>query len=365
MVPHDAAHRLLLLDEQDRAATPEVRRSDRLRGSCDDPCLDEGKVDREDTPVAHGTGHIDSAVALLDGGIDRREAETAPILRFLRRKERLKDVRHVLRGDTLTGIGDTQQEVLSGREGSAVSRQRGIEGNRLGRQSDDPTVRHRVSGVEYEVEHDLLQPRSISTDHRPPGTWKEVKIDILREKPFDHRSLVLKNLISDDILLPKLLDPAEREKLSRQDRGTACGCENAFDVFPNRSKLRMGGNVVQGEAGIPHDHRHEIIEIVGQAPDIRPIASMRWACASWESICRRACSFWSRTVVSLSTHTVVSPSRIEAETSIIRSGWCPGFHAKAPAPFSTDWRTVSGNSSSTGSAAASSTPRIDVARSLA
>src|SRR5437868_1451208 len=103
----------------------------------------------EHRTAARAVAHLQpAAVALRDPQADP-ETEAGALF-TLRREERLEDVRQVLLGDARPGVRDLEPD----RVGPDEPRSRVP--MRLGRNRDEPALRHRFGGVQHEVEDDLL-----------------------------------------------------------------------------------------------------------------------------------------------------------------------------------------------------------------
>src|SRR5205814_3447109 len=103
----------------------------------------------EDRAAAGAIAHLKAAAVALGDAETDPEAEARALL-ALRREEGLEDVREVLLGDSRSGIGDLDLHRVGADEA------RGRVAMRLRRDRDDPALRHRLGGVQHEVEDDLL-----------------------------------------------------------------------------------------------------------------------------------------------------------------------------------------------------------------
>src|SRR5438477_377859 len=103
----------------------------------------------EDRPAAGAIPHLEAAAVALGDAETDPEAKARALL-ALRREEGLEDMRQMLFRDARSGVGDLDLDrVRADEAGGRVAM-------RLGRDGDDPALRHRLGGVQHEVEDDLL-----------------------------------------------------------------------------------------------------------------------------------------------------------------------------------------------------------------
>ena len=122
--------------------------------------------------------------------------------------------------------------------------------------------RHRVAGIDGEVDDDLLELSGVGTD----GPQVERRVDghrhrLAGEVPDERRDLGDRSRRVHD-LRHEHLPAAEGEQLAGQRRAPVGGADDLFEVGPT---WIVGREVVRHEVGVAADREDEVVEVVRDA----------------------------------------------------------------------------------------------------
>jgi hypothetical protein len=229
-----------------------------------------GEVDLEARAPVRLAAGPDVAAALLDDAVDGRKAEAGAAPDLLGGEEGLE---HVGQGGPIhpaPGVAYGEGGVAARcHHGAAVTRGRrcGQVGH-LGLDRELAAVRHRVAGVERQVEHHLLQLARVRL-HRPE---RRIELQrhpaVLAHGPAEHRHEPLQHLVEIDHHRLEHLAATEGQELGRHGRGPLRRPPDMVHVGLDGDRQR---GVAPDELGGPEDHAHLVIGFVGhpsgEAPD--------------------------------------------------------------------------------------------------
>src|SRR5450756_1547769 len=109
---------------------------------------------------------LDVAVGLLDEAIDHAESETGPLADILGGKERLENTLQNRGGNAVPGIGHLHPDVISSGDFAGDANVTVVKNDIAGRDGQLATVRHRVAGVEREIEDGVVELTGIDQRQR-------------------------------------------------------------------------------------------------------------------------------------------------------------------------------------------------------
>ncbi len=244
----DGAHRVLVLDEQDplRAAGLGLRvgwcgRDDRQR------LLGTGEQHAERRAAAELALDLEVAAALLDDPVDGREAEPGP-LRPLRREERLDSAGAGVRihPDAAVPHGQGDERAVGRGHVRGLDRQRAA-------------ARHRVPGVDGEVDEHLLDLPWIGL-HAPKGSPRQRdELDVLADHAPEHRLDSLDDGVEVQHLRLEQLVAAEREQLARE-RGRPL--RRLLDLLRAGAQRVVLAQLLEHQVAVAADGGEDVVEVV-------------------------------------------------------------------------------------------------------
>ena len=126
---------------------------------------------------------------------------------------------------------------------------------------DRPAVRHRVAGVEREVEHDLVELRRIGFDQAGRGGRAAPRDrDVLADQAPDHRHDAVDRVAQVDDLRVEHLATAEGKQLARQRRGARRRVLDPCDVALGCVVRRQ---LVLEQRRVARHRGQDVVEVVG------------------------------------------------------------------------------------------------------
>ena len=131
-----------------------------------------------------------------------------------------------------------------------------------------PAAGHRVSRIDDEVHHDLLQLTAIGERQRERGRQRQRDVDVLADQPAEHAGHVRDQAVHVERRGVQHLLAAERQQLLGEAGGALAGLDDFAEIL--RVLARRSASAVD-ELGESEDDRQQIVEIVrdagGQSPD--------------------------------------------------------------------------------------------------
>ncbi len=206
--------------------------------------------------------HVDEAAGLLDDAVDGREAEPGSLADFLGREERLEDLVDDLGRYAGAGIGDIDAHVVGGRH-AVVGQSRGFIRRDVGRLHGQlAAIRHRVAGVDREIDDHLFELRDVDLDRPEVAAVHEVELDLLADQAPQQHGQIGQGVAEVEHLRPQRLAARECEQLAHQRRGAGRVLLDLHDVL----ERRIGRLVrVQQEVVRHHDGGQHVVEVVRDA----------------------------------------------------------------------------------------------------
>ena len=205
---------------------------------------------------------------LSDKAVDLAEPKSAALADLLGREERLEDPAHHLRRHAFAGIGDPNRDVITGREFRHRLCFRRSQLLAAGRDAHAAALRHRVAGIDDQVQERGLELRAVDVGRQRPPIERHLELDRLRAGAAQHRFEPLDQGIDIVDLGAQGLAPRKSQQLLGQARPALGGPLRAVDDPP---RLRIGPQARFEQVQAIRNHRQEIVEIVrhaaGQLPD--------------------------------------------------------------------------------------------------
>ena len=107
------------------------------------------------------------AAGLLDDPVDHRKAQPGALTHPLGGEEGLEDLLQVFGGDSRPAVDHPDHRIVARRHQRPVAAQGFDQGDRLGLDHDAAARRHRVPGVDHQVDQHLLQLPSVARRMKP------------------------------------------------------------------------------------------------------------------------------------------------------------------------------------------------------
>jgi hypothetical protein len=146
-----------------------------------DRLLDAGQEDPESRASADLALAPDVSSALLDDAVARREPEPGSLPALLRREERLEKPRLDLLGDPDARVADCHADVRTGLSGHVRAGKRLVQVGVGGLDRKDSAGRHRVAGVQDEIQDGLLDLPGVGLDLPEVGRLARLQLDVLAD----------------------------------------------------------------------------------------------------------------------------------------------------------------------------------------
>ena len=220
------------------------------------------QVELEDGSVPGLAVDRDVSAALLGDAVHRGQPEPGALAHLLGGEEGLEDVRLDLGGHAVAGIADREHDVgarLDLGMGPGVGL---VQGHVAGRERQPAPVRHRVAGVDGQVEQDLLDLPRVGLD-APGGRIErgrdlDVLADHATQQGLDsgHDGVQIQHARLQDLLA------AEGQELMRELGGALGGALDDLDLPPDRV---LRGQRVEHEIAAAADGGQQVVEVVGHA----------------------------------------------------------------------------------------------------
>src|SRR5205814_66890 len=224
---------------------------------------DLGQTNPEGRARAGLALHFDGPAALLDDAVDGRQTEPRAFAFFLRREERLEDLRHDLGGHSRARVGDREPHVTAGRSAGTALTRISIEFDLIELDVNPASRGHRIAGVDDQVDEHLLDLTGIAAYASEAGLTHEGELDVFANQPAQHVFRLRDDLFEREDLRHQHLTTAEEEELTRQAGRTVGRVDDLAGVGPPRVVFVQG---FEEQFAIPPDRREQVVEVVGNAP---------------------------------------------------------------------------------------------------
>jgi hypothetical protein len=190
----EVAYDFLVVDDEDPLCTADWDRVDgqRLRRHC----MCDGQPDGERRAGAGLRAHLDRAAALCDDPVDRRQAEAGAGADVLRREEGLEEAEASLFVHPRTVVHYLEHDLFA-----VVA----------GRNRQPSASRHRVAGVDCEVEEHLSDLTRIGCDRMEVRVELERDLDFFADQTSQHRFHLVHAIVEVDDARLQHLAAAEGE----------------------------------------------------------------------------------------------------------------------------------------------------------
>ena len=143
----------------------------------------------------------------------------------------------------------------------------GVHDDVCGAHYEAAAIGHGVTGIDSQIQENLLDLARVSEDRREFGFRSEAKLNMFADKARDHLVHFGDGAVEVDDTGLEDLHAAEREKLASHRDGAVGSLLDLLDVFA----LGWFPTAIEKQVAIAANHRKEIIEIVrdsaGEPPD--------------------------------------------------------------------------------------------------
>ena len=249
-------HRGLVVDHQDGRGG--ARRSHRRRALGRD--VGRGQVDVDGgTPALLGVDG-DAAAGLGDDAVDGGKSQAGALARRPGGEEGLEGTGHRLRVHAAAGVADGEFRAQP-RPGPGPHRAGGFaEVGRPGGERQDAPFRHRVAGVQGQVDQHLLDLPAVSKHRRQVRRRDEPQFDVRADAGLQHITHARQDRVQVDPLGPGGLPAAEQQKFPGQP-GRAPG--GGLDLLDVGSEQGVTGGRLGRRRRVPHDRAEQAAEFSG------------------------------------------------------------------------------------------------------
>lgn len=164
-----------------------------------------------------------------------------------------------LRRQAHAGVADDELHVAPGGGWRGDSRLVALHGDHLREDRQHPAERHRVAGVDREVEQDLLQSARVDPHRARSDGCRHDEADPVAEGPRQHRPHPGQHVVHLDDLVTTGESAGEGEQLLRQCRSALGGPADLGEVAPG---FGVAVGRLLDRLGVAQDDRHEVVEVV-------------------------------------------------------------------------------------------------------
>ena len=220
----------------------------------------DGQEDLEGRADTDFALDLDPALVLFNDSVNRGESKAGTLADFLRRKERFEKVAEDFGFDAATSIGDgeTNEGTRAGFRIILGDFGRDISG--AGFDDQLSTTRHRIAGIDAEIDDDLLDGATVGMNLRQIGTAIGFEKDVFADEFPEHCAGALDDFAEIDAAELHDLLAAESEQLPDEIGSPLGGLADFADGFGVRAHF---AELHEEHAGMAINNGQDIIEIVG------------------------------------------------------------------------------------------------------
>ena len=266
-VRDDRANLLLVFDEQDRLRPTKSGRGN-LGADAVDLRRDPREVDLERGSFSRLAVDPEVSSALLHDAEHGRETEARALAGFLGRVEGLENpcLRRLVH--SATRVGDGEHHVVTRLRRQVVARVRLVQSDVRSLDCQHASRGHRIPGVDYEVQDDLLDVTRVRLDPSDRLLGEGDQLHVLSDEPLEHLLHAREKLVQVEHPGLDNLLPAEHQELS----GETSRSQRCLSNFVYVRSQRVGGlEIVENQLSVAEDDGEHVVEVVrdpaGETPD--------------------------------------------------------------------------------------------------
>ena len=173
---------------------------------------------------------VDEAADLLQCAVDHRQPKTGALAGFLGGEERLENTRLRFSRHAVSVVSDPQDDVCAWRHWRVGARRRFVESLQRGRQHQVAAARHRIAGVDREIDHRLFDLPGIAQNRWQVCSEFGPNLDVGAKQPREQPPQGADRVVQIEEPWFQQFLAAEGEELPRYRPGTLRGAANFFDV---------------------------------------------------------------------------------------------------------------------------------------
>src|SRR5579884_2787104 len=220
------------------------------------------KIDGEGRALVDDAIYFDKAMMLSDDAVHHGQAQSGSFADILGRKKRLEQAAAYLLAHPYSGIGHSKHDVLAGLERRWIPDVPLLDAYLAGGKRELPALGHSIAGVKAEIHQHLLEPGRVRVDRFEVWLRLEVYFDCGAEGGFQKGKQVGYHVVDVHFRGDECLPTGKGQELARQACALLGAVVNGLQICRFWLALFEGGKPT---AGITHDGRQQIIEIVGNS----------------------------------------------------------------------------------------------------
>ena len=181
MADHEGSHQIVVLDDQDGLVAAYQARLGRLLDRQGD-ARRLRQVDSHRRAVTFLAVDLDVSMRLFDKSVDHAEAEARPLIDVLGGEKGFEHIVQDRGGNAVPGIGHRDQHVIPGSDIAVRAGVFLVEDDVAGLDGELAAVRHRVAGVERQIENRIGELAGVDQRARRIAVEHHVDLDVLSER---------------------------------------------------------------------------------------------------------------------------------------------------------------------------------------
>ena len=205
----------------------------------------------------------DVSSALLHDPVNGRQAKAGSFAFLFGRKERFEDLLPHVFVHAGAGVADRQHNVGAGKNTDMRARIFPVQLSVRSFDRQFAALRHRISGVDDQVNQHLLNLAGICFDALQIGRQFRAELNIFANQSLQHLVHVGDYVVQTERQRLQNLLASKGQQLPRQVRRAIAGLLDFFEVSPDRS---ITFDSLQRETAVTVDRGEQIVEVVSDAP---------------------------------------------------------------------------------------------------
>jgi hypothetical protein len=194
------------------------------------------------------------------------QAQPGALATRLGREERLEHPADHLRRHAVTGVADVQPGEPAQPAARRAGQVRIIDLGVRGLDRQPATVRHRVPGVDHQVDQHLLELAVVGQHPAEPGVQVQDQLGPPAQGAAEQVGEPVDHFVQVEHLRLRLLGPRVGEQLPGQRRGPVGGVLQLVEILADLAPLgraSFAGHLLVHERGVAGDDREQVVEVMG------------------------------------------------------------------------------------------------------
>jgi len=220
------------------------------------------EIEGEASAVAGGGVDMDEATALLDDAVDSGETEAGAFAGLLGGEERFEDAGLGGGVHAVTGVGNGEENVVSEFHGSMKVGVGVVDEEVLGFDGEPAAQRHGVTGVDGEIEENLLKLARVGFDAAERIAETQAEFDVFANQAAKEFAHVGDEFVEVEDFGLENLHAAEGEHLAGEGSGAVGSLAN---LLGTAIEGIFGLQAVEKQVAVAADDGEEIVKVVRDA----------------------------------------------------------------------------------------------------